>query len=211
MPTAEIICADALGVLSNGMGDPYPAIFTSLPDAAELDLPVPQWRDWFRLAAERTLLALSINGGYALFYQTDRRYKGGIEDKGYMIARTAVRLGARVIFHRIAVQSMTANRYRPTYSHFICVGYGKPRGAVDRPDVYMQGPKAYPDATDETTCAMGVEFLARQGISDVHDPFCGRGSILYYAMREGFDVYGIDIDPEQVRATCDLLGQPALL
>lgn len=201
-PTAWIITGDAL----DHMGD-WPAVFTSLPDAAEVEWPVEKWRTWYMRAARETIGAVQ-SSGYAIFYQTDRRADGVTQSKAGMIMEAARQMGAQVVWHKIAVGTTGTSLFRPGYSHLICVSR-KGRAGKPTPDVFAKGSKIYPNATDAAALDIGIGFLASRGMVIVADPFCGRGSIGHAAARAGLDSLSIDILPEQTAAASALLATVA--
>lgn len=204
-PHARMFVADALDHLpADGS---QPAVFTSMPDAAELDLPIDRWRDWFAHAARRTIATVAPKG-YAVFYQTDRRVDGSTQDKGALIAAAAESVGANVVWHKIAVATRGVSLFRPAYTHLIAVSV---KGTAGRPtaDVFDKGAKVYPNATDDAACDVAMSFLVSKGVGHVFDPFCGRGSIAYHAARFGMSSLSIDIDPEQVKQAALLASKVA--
>jgi hypothetical protein len=204
MPDAAVFEMDALEVLGNGQ---FQSVFTSLPDAAEMDWPILHWRGWFEQAVEQTVLSVPRTG-YAIFYQTDRRVDGHIESKAALVANGARAAGARVVWHKIAVATTGASLFRPGYTHLIAVSV-KGNAGKPTPDVFSKGSKIYRDATDRASIAVGLDFLERAGVEQVADPFCGRGSIAYGAALRGLHSTSIDIDGAQVAAARILLQDVA--
>lgn len=202
MTKATIITGDAL----DNMGA-WPAVFTSLPDSAETGGPLNDWEAWFRNAAERTIAAVDP-GGYAIFYQTDRKAGGALVSKAGIIIEAAHAVGARVMWHKVSVATFGVSLFRPGYSHLICVSVSGTSGRATA-DVFERGPKIYPNATDIAALTVGIDFLKSQGIGTVADPFCGRGSIGYWAAMSGLDSVNIDIDPSQTAAASSLISTVA--
>lgn len=200
MPDAVIIAGDALDYLRQ---DTFESVFTSLPDAAEMDWDIPRWRTWFEHAAARTIISVPAKG-YAIFYQTDRRVDGYTESKAGLIDAAALAAGARIVWHKIAVATTGKSLFRPGYTHLICVSRSG-RGGKPTPDVFSKGSKIYRDATDRKSIEVGLDFLQAAGVRQVADPFCGRGSIGYGAALRDLDTVNIDIDDAQVAQAKDLL------
>jgi hypothetical protein len=198
-PKAYIVTGDALQNLGQ-----WPAVFTSLPDAAEMGWRNDVWRAWFMRAARQTIGAVD-SAGYAIFYQTDRRADGVLQSKSGMVIEAARQMGAQVVWHKIAVGTMGTSLFRPSYSHLICVSR-KGRAGKPTPDVFMKGGKLYPNGTDSAALHIGISFLVGRGMAFVADPFCGRGSIGYAAAEAGLDSLSIDIDPAQTAAAAVWLG-----
>lgn len=200
--TDTIITGDALDYLRP---EAFPAVFTSLPDAAEMGWTIPAWRVWFEQAVEETVLAVPRTG-YAIFYQTDRRVDGYTESKAGLVANGALHAGGRVVWHKIAVATSGKSLFRPGYTHLICVSR-KGKAGRPTPDVFSKGSKLYRDATDRTSISVGLDFLVANGAAEVADPFCGRGSIGYGAALRGMDTFNIDIDPAQTAAAAALFEE----
>lgn len=213
-PTATVWCGDAVQHLQGvadlqGVAALYPAIFTSLPDAAEVGMGTAQWEAWFTHAATVAIVATE-HDGYTLFYQTDRRVDGALVDKAHLVCTAASAAGARVVWHKIAIRGLGTDLRRPNYAHLLAVSR-RGRAGKATPDVYHQGKKVYPNATDTETCTRGLDFLASKGITAVADPFCGQGSIPYHAVLRGMSVWAIDNDAAQVARTRDRLAGHATL
>lgn len=206
LPEAELIVGDGPTWTAQrfGAGDLVPAVFTSLPDAAEVGMDLAAWRSWFLNAAGWSI-AIVNRLGYAIFYQTDRRHTGVLESKSSLIIEAAKAHGAEVVWHKIAVRRMSVDLFRPTYTHLICVSKGG-RAGKPTPDVFMAGSKVYPNATDEASLDVALGFLDRQGVEAVADPYCGMGSIGRAAAIRGMASWSVDIDPGQVDAAERLIA-----
>ena len=94
---------------------------TSLPDFTETPFPLPQWRRWF-IAAVAAVIARTPADGLAIFYQTDVRSGGEWVSKSCLVIRGAERAGARMIWHKIVVQSSTGSvkGSKAAYAHLLC-------------------------------------------------------------------------------------------
>ncbi len=195
-PTARIITTDALSWLFES-ADRYPAVFTSLPDAAETGQSIEDWRSWFDVAVALTCQVVEPDG-FAVFYQTDRRAHGGLQSKSHLVMEASQAVGLRVVWHKIVTSGMGTSLYRPSYTHLIAVSR---RGRAGRPtpDVVAKGTKLYRDATDSAALDVGLDLMGQSDARCVLDPFCGRGSIAAATTRRGWDSISIDIDPAQTR------------
>ncbi len=206
MVKAYVKQADALDYLQEYPQSPEFAgwaIFTSMPDAEEMSLPLDQWAEWFKTAASRIMLAIRPDG-YAIFYQTDRKAKGALISKAQIILKMADVLGLRVVFHKICSTTKGANLFRPGYTHLICISKKGTSGKAT-PDVFPAGKKLYKNATGYDACTCVFDFLKDKGIAQVLDPFCGAGSIGYIGAKMGFESINIDIDGAQCLAATVLI------
>lgn len=195
-PVADVIHGDAFDVYPTLA--PVTHVFTSLPDMAEL--PGATLIDWARVfvgGIHMILDGIVDPEGVAIFYQTDRRYRGGTIDKGSTVCDAAIRMGARVVWHKVAIHTLGTSLYRPAFSHLIAVSR-KATAGRPTPDVWPAGPKAYPDAIDAASLRHGLNYLASRGATHIVDPFAGRGSIAVAARARGMSSVSIDIDREQV-------------
>lgn len=176
---------------------PMQHVFTSLPDMAEIPgIDFPAWARLFCRGVESIVTHLDPKG-VAIFYQTDRRYRGVLVDKGSSVAEAAGRAGARVVWHKVAVHTYGTTLYRPAFSHLIAVSR-KATAGRPTPDAWPSGTKPYADAIDSASLRVGLDYLAGQGATHVVDPFAGRGSIACGALARGIGSLSVDIDPEQV-------------
>jgi hypothetical protein len=199
----QLQVADALDLTPNPS---HQHTFTSLPDMAETGLEYDAWRSWFTLALEHVF---HTTDGYTILYQTDRRQDGHLISKAALAIDVAWEDNVELRWHKIAVAHMGTDLRRPTYSHLLCFSRTGGPGLAT-PDVYMQGPKLYPNGIDSRSCDRGIHFLKSKGATAVADPFCGRGTILAHAQQAGLDVIGSDIDPDQIRLARQLLALATL-
>lgn len=184
-----------------------PSVFTSLPDPDETGMDFATWRGWFWDGVALAIWATDPDG-YAIFYQTDRRHDGILESKASMVTSAAKACGAAVVWHKIAVRRMSIDLFRPAYTHLIAVSVNGKAGRPT-PDVFNAGAKVYPNATDQASLDVALNFLAARGIREIADPYCGRGSIPLAAALRGIDSTGVDIDPAQIDAAEELIGMSA--
>ena len=94
---------------------------TSLPDVTETPFALPQWRRWFMHAVSLVLKATPADG-LAIFYQTDVRCGGEWVSKSCLVIRGAERAGARLVWHKIVVQSSVGSvkGSKAAYAHLLC-------------------------------------------------------------------------------------------
>ena len=123
MPPARTVhCADALQFLRSQPMDDDCAVFTSLPDSAELKrLSFAQWQSWFRDAAELVVRSTPKRSA-AIFYQTDVKRDGAWVDKSFLVQQGAYAAGARLLWHKIVCRAPAgqATFGRPGYAHLLC-------------------------------------------------------------------------------------------
>lgn len=194
MPSREIICADALqwmrGPIAPG------SVVTSLPDAEEIGLDHAAWADWFRRGAYYAM-RLARPDSPAIFYQTDRKAKGALLSKPFLLMQAAEHAGMRLLWHKIVMRREPGkvDIHRPGYSHLMAFSEkGKPGAAS--PDIIARGQMVYPNAMGLIAARFACSF-AGASCGRIIDPFCGRGSIPAMANALGFSALGCDIDPAQ--------------
>jgi len=193
----EILQRDAHEWCQEHMGT-VPAIVTSIPDMSELDMNEADYILFLRESTNRILQCLT-DKGYAIFIQTDRKSKGLI-DKSYHISDEAIRIcGFRMMFHKIAlIRGVDVNDlYKPTYTHILCYSNkGKPGRST--PDVFNRGDVLYKNGAGKEAVLRCLEFLKKQKIETVVDPFVGQGTVILLAIQLGFKGgVGLDIDETQ--------------
>ena len=94
---------------------------TSLPDVTETPFTLPQWKLWF-ISAVAAVITRTPPDALAIFYQTDVRSGGEWVSKSYLLMRGAERAGARMIWHKIVVQSSVGSvkGTKAAYAHLLC-------------------------------------------------------------------------------------------
>ena len=200
MDNFQIICSDGIKWCQKNKGK-IPAIITSLPEMSEVDMDEKHYIPFFRRAAAATLAA-TTDDGYTIFIQTDRK-SNGLIDKSYYITDEAMKQGARLLFHKIALIKNVDSKdlYKPTYSHVLCYSRNGTPGAPT-PDVYERGKTLYANGAGIETVKRSLEYLQNKGFNTIVDPFVGRGTTLIIAMQMGFATgVGIDIDEKQCKET----------
>lgn len=202
----DIFCTDALPWLAQREGR-LECCITSLPDANELGLPVHEWVPWYKAAALSVVRACTDTGA-AVFFQTDRKHGGRWHSKAALTIEAAAEAGAHLLWHRIVLRRPpgSTDLHRPAYSHLMAFSReGRPgRG---RPDVLAPSASLYPNGMPVGAALAAVQWAQEAGYRHVVDPFCGRGTVPYYAAQGGLEFTAMDIDPGQVEATRELLSQ----
>ncbi len=192
----KIVNTDALEWCQGHIGS-IPAIVTSIPDMSEVNMEETEYIPFLRKSAHHILNCIT-DTGYAIFIQTDRK-KRGLIDKSYHISDEAIRLGFRMMFHKISLirDVDVKDLYKPTYTHVLCYSKeGKPGRSTS--DVYDRGSVLYKNGAGYETIKRSLEFLQTQHIHTVVDPFVGQGTVLKVAIECGFTSgIGIDIDAKQ--------------
>lgn len=198
----EVHCTDALPWLADRTA--AEAIITSLPDAAEMGMPLPEWAAWFAVAATACMRATQP-GGPCIFYQTDRRAGGQTYSKPYLLLQAADHLGLRLLWHKIVLRRApgATDLHRPTYSHMLAFSRAGAPGPAT-PDVIEGGGRVYADGMALMAARVAVAHAARTA-GMVTDPFCGRGTVLAVANAAGLPALGVDIDPTQCAAARNLV------
>lgn len=183
-----------------------PAVFTSLPDAAEVGMDVADWLVWYRSTMRLTLGSIAP-GGVGVIAATDRRAGGGIESKAAVILGAADDLRLRLLWHKIVVVTRGTGLRRPSYTHMIAVANGgRVTAGRPTPDVLDGGPKEYANSLGRDAIAVALDLVERFGPDVLADPFVGRGSIVVAAADRGIPGLGVDIDADQIGRALMYLG-----
>lgn len=190
-----VLCQDSIPWLASNMN--RGAIVTSLPDAAEMEMPIHAWRDWFTAAAGACMISAGQSHA-VIFYQTDRKIDGGIESKADLLFRAAQLAGCRTLWHKIALRRAVGatELFRPGFTHLIAFSR-KARCGMATPDVFDRGATLYLNGMGIMAAKVAIRF-AQQTTTTIIDPFCGRGTVLAVAEANDLEAIGIDIDPKQV-------------
>lgn len=202
----QVINKDASKYL-NGLEDLLPSVFTSIPDPEEIGGSILEYEDFFKTIAAKIMVKTDPDG-YAIFYQTDRKFEGGIISKAHLLMQVAKDYGLKLIYHKICftVEPGKKHLFRPGYTHLLCFSQNGTCGNVS-PDVFHAGKKIYSNATGFNACQEVFSFLKKKDIHLVYDLFCGRGSIAYIGKRYfDIEVISVDIDPDQCKKTEELLS-----
>lgn len=189
--------------------DPSWALVTSLPDVSELgghDL--ASWSRWF---GDTATLACEVvaPASVAVFFQTDIKRDGVWIDKAFLVQEAAQRAGARLLFHKIVCRARPGGVTfgRPAYSHLVAfsreLSLDPSQSSADvLPDTgHMPWARAMGVAACEAVC----RFLQRHTpCRTVLDPFCGLGTMLAVANREGLDAVGVELSRKRARRAATL-------
>lgn len=195
-PQRVVECMDAVPLLWASGPDRWPAIVTSLPDAAEIDMAPASvgYARWLRGAASACFHAAPI----VVFYQTDRRADQQWLSKAQLILDAARGAAMPLRWHKIVLRrppNVTDLR-RPGYSHMLAFSR-RPVPYVPAPDVVGPSGMVYENGMDVAATHLAMRWVAGAAAS-VCDPFCGHGTVLALANQMGMDAFGIDNDPAQV-------------
>lgn len=206
-PSRTVHCGDGLHWLAQNQLPRDHAVFTSLPDSSELRrLSFAQWEAWFSDAAAQVVRCLA-GDGVAVFFQTDVKRDGGWVDKAFLLQRGARAAGARLLWHKIVCRAPAgiATFGRPGYAHLLCFSpqrRDEPEAATA--DVLPElGAMSWPKAIGLAAAEAVVAWLRGIGVRTVVDPFCGIGTVLAVANREGLAAVGVELVParaERARA-----------
>lgn len=201
---SKIICTDAFKWLAQQPNKSIETFVTGIPDLDEIQqlqtlskqtITKSAYIAFYEKAVAQ-LLTKVAEDGYVILMQTDRKWDGEWIDKSYLANRTAERMGARLMWHKIIHNREGTYIQRPTYSHLLCFSFlGTP--GVPFPDVIPVGKHIYKNATSTNATCWVMDFLKKKGIQTIVDPFVGRGTIPYIASLFDMEAIGVDIDPEQ--------------
>lgn len=197
--TREIYEGDAFTLLPDlNFGEGKKAFFTSPPDFSELKsiAQLEKYGEWLR-SAVRSMVERMNDQDYLVIFITDRKFKGGQVSKPLLVMQEVP--SDWLVWHKIQLrrEAGKSNNFRPTYSHLLCFSH-KGTGGVAFPDVLGVGEERHKNGIPEPTVKAVTEFLVKQGVKTVVDPFCGEAHNLAWAERAGMRAVGIDIDPAMV-------------
>jgi hypothetical protein len=196
-PRREVIHGDAIEWLVAHPSLANASVIASLPDVAELGVPLDRWREFF-LAAARASLLTAPDDGLCVFIQTDNKRDGRWISKAALTLRVADELDIPLIFHKIVCRQPPGTRIhgRPGYTHMLAFS----RHAID--DADRPTPDVLPDLGDmpwshsigTRAAATAVDAVRRlsPSTSRIVVPCCGIGTILATANERGFDVIGLE-------------------
>ena len=178
----------------------YKIIITSLPDMEEIGMNLKNWENWI-IDTLYNIINSADDDAVIFFYQTNRKYKGKIIDKNYLISDVFLNNGFNKIFSKIVLKKEPnkIDLFRPTYTNLFAFSK-KIKSGKATPDVIYSGKMIYKNAMGFNAVKSCIEFLNNKKIKDtVIDPFCGRGSVIHICNKLGFDSIGIDICKEQIK------------
>jgi hypothetical protein len=205
----EILCTDSLKWLEKQPDNSIKNVITGIPDLDEIgNISIDGYKKMFCKFADM-IFAKTMENGYCIFIQTDRKIDRQLIDKSYLLTHTAYKNGFKMIWHKIVCQRDVgkSNLFRPTYSHMLCYSVSGSTGTA-LPDVLPVGDKLYPNATPYNAADMSAKFVSKQlknrnkidDKPDVVDPFVGQGTIGVASLTYNLSFLGIDID----KAQCDI-------
>ena len=192
----EVICCNAFDKLSTA--EPMRAVITSLPDASEVECGLAGYERWF-IRSVRAVLQSVSREGVAIFYQGDRKHDGVLLSKSNLLCNTARSLKYQFLWHKIVLRSLpgTVNLFRPSYLHLIAFSRSLRSGRAT-PDVIEPGATVYRNAMNVNAALVAARFAIEVAkASTIHDPFCGRGTVLAVANALGCKSVGYDINEDQ--------------
>lgn len=169
------------------------AVVTSPPDAEEIGArDLERYAGWM---ADVVTACFEASTGPTIFVVTDRKAAGRWHSKALAIVQLADRRGHPLLWHRIALRRAPGgiDLHRPTYTHILCFGPGRPGRA--RPDVIPAGQLLWRNGTPLGVADLCAEYLAEIGAPALIDPFCGTGALLAAANRARLDALGCELDP----------------
>ena len=193
----EVYCTDAISWLKAVTVSPAHSYVASLPDISEFpNYKLTEWRNWF-VEAATLILSKTPPTGVAIFFQSDVKVDGTWVDKSYLCQQAAERVGAQLLWHKIAarIQPGQTSFGRPSYSHIVCFSQKlrlTPQQAT--PDILpILGEKTWVRGMGMAACLLVAKFIRDVTPSDtVVNPFCGQGSVLAAANYYGLNAIGIE-------------------
>ena len=198
----KIVCEDALVWLKKQKDQSIPNFVTGICDMDETDMTIDKYLKFFNTVSNLMFKKLSKNG-YCILIQTDRKYKKNWIDKSYLLTNNAINNGLKQIFHKIVLLRGVdrTDLHRPTYAHMLCYAHSNMTTGAATPDVIPVSKRVYKNGTPILAAQRSLEFIRKYSTKNntVVDPFVGRGTIAVLANNLGLNIYGIDIDPEQVK------------
>lgn len=213
----DLICQDSLLWLKRQKNHSINNILSGIPDMDELDInDIQLYKNWIEMTVD-LLFQKTSEVGYIILIQTDRKVGGQWIDKSTIINNIAQKNQSRLLWHKIVLNRPvgSANLHRPTYSHMLCYSrFSKPGNGL--PDVIESGGRLYKNGTPINAVKMSIDYLLSKRSEwnrnndnyDIVDPFVGQGTVVYYAIKNGLSALGIDIDPEQIKISYDLINKP---
>ncbi len=195
-----VICGDSLTLLYKKEFKNQKCIITSLPDPEEIGIVISDYTLWICETCNALIESMN-DDGVIFFYQTNRKYKGKVIDKNFLITNMFQQSNFNKIFEKIVLRQEPEiiNRYRPTYTNLFAFSHTQTAGQPTA-DVIYAGEMLYKNAMGMNAIKVCMDYVGiHYENPTVFDPFCGQGSVLKVANQYGFDAIGIDIDPEQCK------------
>lgn len=196
-------CGDAIEWLESHDKLDGASLVASMPDISEFtNYTLAKWKEWFTKTAE-LIMSRCPDDGVVIFYQSDIKYEGVWVDKGYLVQKAAENIGMEQLWHKIVcrVPAGIATFGKPSYSHILCFSKKIRLYDVSRstPDVIGElGDKTWVRGMGLENCLMITKFIADYTNSTrIIHPFCGEGSILAAANKNGLNALGIERSPKR--------------
>lgn len=202
-PERIVECGDAIEWLKAHDKFEGASVVASMPDISEFtNYTLAQWKEWFTTTAA-LIMSRCPDDGVAVFYQSDIKYEGIWVDKAYLVQKAAESVRMEQLWHKVVcrVPAGIATFGKPSYSHILCFSKGVRLHDMSRstPDVIGDlGDKTWVRGMGLENCLMITKFIATSTTSTkVVHPFCGEGSILAAANKNGLDAWGIERSPKR--------------
>ena len=179
-------------------------VLTSLPNVDEFGhRDLNRWRPWFEDAAALVMRSTPQQGA-CVFFQTDVKHEGAWVDKAYLLQRAAERVGALLVWHKIALRAPpgTTTNKRPGFAHLLCFSQTIRADETNAtPDVLERlGDQDWARSMGVEVASTAVRWLAAHaGARTVVAPFCGVGTALDAAHALGLASIGIERNPGRAR------------
>lgn len=205
----NIICEDALVWLKDRPRHSIGNIITGIPDFDETNSKTLDSYINFIEKVAYLLFTRVKKDGYVLMANTDRKIEKKWVDKSFILQKVAEEVGITLRWHKIVLLRPVGSTHiqRPTYQHYNCFSFEAGPGEAT-PDVFLCGSKEYKNSSCSNVIDHSISFLKKYSPhKEVVDPFVGRGAILIKALKNGFSVIGIDIDPVQCKITTNALKE----
>jgi hypothetical protein len=211
----NIICDDAFHWLKSKRDNSLDTVVTGIPDLDELEnlnstkITKEGYINFFKDAVELVLRKVR-SSEYAILMQTDRKWQGEWIDKSFLANLVAQKMGMKLLWHKVIQNREGVYLQRPTYTHLMAFSKdGTPGEAF--PDIISCGQHLYKNGTSPNATCHVMNFLNKKGITNIIDPFVGRGTIPFIAKLFKIDCLGIDIDPEQCNYAKGLLNNKKMI
>ena len=212
MASRVVHCTEGVAWLRDQTFDARHAVITSLPDVSEMTMPFEAWRRWFSDTAQLICERLAPEG-VAIFFQTDIKRDGRWVDKAYLVQRGAEAAQSFELFHKVVCRAppgMTTFG-RPAWAHLLAFSRERRVEPGDSTaDVLPRlGEMPWARAMGVEACEAAVRFVKEQAKATVVvDPFCGLGTVLAVANRNGLDAVGVELSRKRAERAQSLVVAP---
>ena len=207
-------CTDGVGWLRTAALPRGSAIVTSLPDSSEIPtLGFEGWRRWF--IETSALICQSVEPeSVAVFFQTDVKREGTWVDKGFLVSLGAEQAGVACLWHKVVCRAPAGLTTfgRPAYAHLLCFSKSLRllKGQSSADVLPRLGEMTWARAMGVEACDAVAHFLkTHTACTTVVDPFCGLGTMLAVANRNGLDAIGVELSAKRAeKARALVLRRP---